>query len=37
MAAAVAAAAVTIAVGASLLTHARIARANPAEVLRDTT
>jgi putative ABC transport system permease protein len=36
MAAVVAAAAVAIAVGASLLAHARIARANPAEVLRDT-
>jgi putative ABC transport system permease protein len=37
MAATVTAAAVTIAAGAALLTHARIARANPAEVLRDTT
>jgi ABC-type lipoprotein release transport system permease subunit len=36
MAATVTATAVTIAAGAALLTHARIARANPAEVLRDT-
>jgi putative ABC transport system permease protein len=33
----VTATAVAIAIAASLLTHARIARANPAEVLRDTT
>ncbi|MPZ26182.1 MAG: FtsX-like permease family protein [Micromonosporaceae bacterium] len=37
MVAVVAGAAVAIAVGASLLTHARITRANPGEVLRDTT
>jgi putative ABC transport system permease protein len=37
MAVVVAGAAVTIAIGASLLTHARIIRANPGEVLRDAT